>query len=235
MLNCYDFENVFGDESCPDVELDEVTCSQNGCGCVYLPFHKVTKHIEEIRSYCRERNKDQSVEFIVKEKIKHLSRLFDKETYQDFGYYSKAHFKTARTVFGDGTNFLFIGNVLIETVQICFDGKWIKPDFYTFENGYLKLNLCKTDTDVIVCPGSCHHALKIGWLHGCYTITGKFGSRFADEVIEGAILEQLLNDFRLVDPKKAVENQLYPQRPQFTSMWNRVVGLYRADQMASFC
>lgn len=234
-LNCYDFESVFGDEECPEFILDEVTCSQNGCGCVYLPFHKVIKHIDEIRSYCRERNKDHSVEFIVKEKIKHLSRLFDKETYQQAGYYSKAHYKTQRTVFGDGTSFLYVGNALVETLQVCFDGKWIKPEFYYLENGYLKLNLCKSDLEIIHCPGSCLHQTKFGWLHGCYTIKGKFGSRFADEVIEGAILEQLLNDFRLIDPKKAVENQLYPQRPTFTSVWNKTVGLYRADQIFSMC
>lgn len=233
-MNCYEFTDVFGNTACPDVELDEVSC-ETACNCSYLPFHKVVKHIDEIRSYCKERNKDHSIEFIVKEKIKHLSALFDKETYRERGYYSKAHFITKKVIQSDGTSFLEVGSAIEESLQVCLNGKWIKPEFYKYEKGFLKLNLCQAEENIIHCPSSCNHRVQIGWLNGCYIVTGKFGSCCADAVIEGAVLEQLLNDFRIIDPRKAVENQLYPTRPSFTAVWKETVGLYRADHISSFC
>lgn len=235
---CGDYAPVESDEDCTTLETSPASCNRSSCDCVYLPFHKVLKHVGEIQSWCATRNKGGQVEAIVREKIRHLSRLFDAVTNVENGYYSAAHLAiTDKTIIADGTQFLDIGVAIPETIELCRNGKIVPPQNYVYQSGSLVLAACSAHTDCL-CPTGCFAERRQntrGWGKGCYYVKARFGSRCADELVEAAIMAQMLNDFRIADPKEAIKNQLYPQRPAWTIEWKAAKSAKLAEQPTSFC
>ena len=238
MNDCGSYEIVGSETDCSTLETSNPPCARSGCSCSYLPFHKVLKHIPEIQSWCQQRNKGGAVEAVVREKIRHLSRLFDAMTNVEPGAYSVAHLElTEKVVIADGSQYLTIGEALPETIELCYNGKIVGTQNYVYQSGDLILSACSSHTDC-VCPSGCF-AQRVrnerGWMRGCYTVKARFGSRCSDELVEAAIMAQMLNDFRIADPKEALKNQLYPQRPAWTIEWKAARSSKLAEQPMAFC
>lgn len=184
--------------------------------------------VEEVRSVATQMTEASIGDEPVAALIVRASRMFDLLTGVEPGYFEARGdgVATARTIYGDGTNYLklppYVPGTLSTTISTP-DG-YTTPEFIT-QNGYL----VRAETGVVVR----HPSTVVGWHAGVpITVTAKWGYESTPEDVKAAVIELVINLWRETDPAfvKIVNIDNQPLRERLPPRVQMIVKQYHAKQ-----
>lgn len=139
---------------------------------------------------------------------------------------ARAGAATARTIYGDGTNYLKLPPYVPGTLSttITTPEGYTTPEFIT-QNGYL----VRAESGVVVR----HPSTAVGWYEGVpITVTAKWGYETTPEDVKAAIIELAINLWRETDPAftKIVNIDNQPLRERLPPRVAEIAKRYRIKQ-----
>lgn len=231
MNSCCTLYHIDPDELGTPVQLESEECVGCNCHCGYIQFESLAPYITKLTdNYTRD---DDYINFEAKLRMEILraSRLFDSLTDVEPGTYSLAHYKIIK-LYGNGTRYLKIPDFVQGTLELYTDtGVLVNPNSYIYKDGLLIFNPCETHTTTCGCTNACGmyttKRITAGW-KGCLQAKAKFGKRCADQAVEAAITDYVMEHLTFGDIKQQVADGITVARSfKAPYSWVALIEKYR--------
>lgn len=233
MLNsCCAQYYIIPNDSEENIELLESSeCSGCVCHCGYIQYESLAPYMPKLTNNYTKDDDHVLLEARLRQQIIEISRLFDAETKVEDGTYSKAHYKIL-DLYGNGTNYLPVPDFVKGSLKLYTkEGYLINSDSYAYKDGFLVLNPCNSHSSNCGCVASCgayqnqNQNQNIGW-GGCFKVKAKFGKECADQAVQMAVRDFLIEHNTFADEKEAKFAGLVPRPFRVPYSWSKLVEKY---------
>ncbi len=204
MTSCPTFYiNPESSSGCATAPVDDFQCV-DCCNCGYIQFESLLPYLKEIRSSLRDDIEQSSeLEFKLRDQIIEISRLFDIETGVEPGYFSKAHYNTTQVFPTNGSKYIKIPNFVKDTLDVrTTSNHLLNSNSYGFQDGFLVYHPCSAHYEC-GCDDGCGNERTFTpqpWPDTCYKVTARWGKECADQAVQMAIRDYLIEGYRVKDP-----------------------------------
>lgn len=215
MIDCPIYLSLPQEEAVVSTLQDDPTGCE-GCNCGYVQYEGLIPYLAEIRDSLNltgERSVD--FEFKLREQVVEISRLFDIDAGVRPGFFSKAHYRTSKTVLSKGNRYIKIPDFVLGTLEVrTMDDEVIDPNTYEYRDNHLVWKPCQEHISC-GCGSGCREsklATFVQWPDSCYKVRAKWGKMCADLAVQRAVREYLIETYRMQDPVIQLANGITMQR-----------------------
>lgn len=214
---------------CEVLKLDSSECGDCNCHCGYIQYESLAPYMPKLTNNYTKDEEYILLEAKLRQQIIEISRLFDAETKVEDGTYSKAHYKVAK-LFGDSSSYLKIPDFVSGSLELYTEnGYLINPSTYLYRDGYIVLKPCSSHSSSCGCNKSCgiynQPNFSLGW-NGCFQAKAKFGKECADQAVQMAVRDFLIEHLTFSDEMEARFGGLTPRPFRTPYSWTALVQKY---------